>query len=267
MNNRPIGVFDSGLGGLNVLKELIKELPNEKYIYLGDTKRFPYGQKSQDAIIEIAKQNVDFLVKQGVKIIVIACGTVTSQAIEVLQKIYEVPIIGIIEPTVLNLRDRIDERDNTIGVIATKGTIRSCAWEKKISEYIPNAEIISVSAPLLATMAEEGWISNKVAEYTVREYMKMFKHVDKLILGCTHYPLFKELMRKELSNRIEIIDTGVELAKYLKKKISGFNLETSDSKTGEYELYLTDIDPTFATIATSILNENINIDEIKRLEV
>lgn len=267
MNNSPIGVFDSGLGGLNVLKELIKELPNEKYIYLGDTKRFPYGQKSKEAIIEIAKQNVDFLIKQGVKLIVIACGTVTSQAIDILQEIYEVPIIGIIEPTVLNLRDRIDERNNAIGVIATKGTIRSGAWEKIISEYMPNAEIISVSAPLLATMAEEGWINNKVAEYTVKEYMKMFRHVDKLILGCTHYPLFKNLMKKELPNKIEIIDTGVELAKYLKKKILGFDLETSNNKIGGYEIYLTDIDSTFATIATSILDENINISEIKRLEI
>ena len=104
MNNSPIGVFDSGLGGLNVLKELMKELPNEKYIYLGDTKRFPYGQKSIDAIIEIAKQNVEFLIKQGVKLVVIACGTVTSQALEILQEIYEIPIVGIIEPTILNLR-------------------------------------------------------------------------------------------------------------------------------------------------------------------
>lgn len=267
MNNSPIGVFDSGLGGLNVLKELLKELPNERYIYLGDTKRFPYGQKSADAIIEIAKQNVDFFIKQGVKLVIIACGTATSQALDVLREIYEIPIIGIIEPTVVNLRDRIDERDNAIGVIATKGTIRSCAWEKKISEYIPNAEIISVAAPLLATMAEEGWVNNKVAEYTVKEYMKMFKNVDKLILGCTHYPLFKDLMRKELSSKIEIIDTGVELARYLKKKITGYNLETSNTTFGGYEIYLTDIDSTFSNIATSILNENISMSKIKKLEV
>ena len=266
MNNRPIGVFDSGLGGLNVLKELIKELPNEKYIYLGDTKRFPYGQKSIDAIIEIAKQNVEFLIKQGVKLVVIACGTVTSQALEILQEIYEIPIVGIIEPTILNLKDRIDDMDNTIGIIATKGTIRSGAWEKKISEYIPNAEIISVAAPLLATMAEEGWINNKIAEYTVKEYMKMFKSVDKLILGCTHYPLFKTLMQKELSSKIEIIDTGVELAKYLKNKICELDIQTSNVK-GSYKIYLTDIDSTFANIATSILNENISVDEINKLEL
>ena len=266
MNNSPIGVFDSGLGGLNVLKELMKELPNEKYIYLGDTKRFPYGQKSIDAIIEIAKQNVEFLIKQGVKLVVIACGTVTSQALEILQEIYEIPIVGIIEPTILNLKDRIDDMDNTIGIIATKGTIRSGAWEKKISEYIPNAEIICVAAPLLATMAEEGWINNKIAEYTVKEYMKMFKSVDKLILGCTHYPLFKTLMQKELSSKIEIIDTGVELAKYLKNKICELDIQTSNVK-GSYKIYLTDIDSTFANIATSILNENISVDEINKLEL
>lgn len=267
MNNSPIGVFDSGLGGLNVLKELMAELPNERYIYLGDTKRFPYGQKSTEAIIEIVKENIEFLMQKGVKMIVIACGTATSQALEIVKKLYDIPIVGIIEPTVLNLRDRIEENNNMIGIIATKGTIRSCAWEKKISEYMPNAEIISEAAPLLATMAEEGWTNNKVAEYTVKEYMKIFKNVDKLILGCTHYPLFKELMQKELPRKTEIVDTGVELAKYLKKKISGYDLETSNTEAGGYEIYLTDVNEDFANGATSILSDYVNISEINKVEL
>ena len=267
MNNQPIGVFDSGLGGLNVLKELRKEFPSEKYIYLGDTKRFPYGQKSAEAIIEIARQNVEFLISKNVKMIVIACGTATSQALETLQKEYDLPIIGIIEPTVINLKDRIDERNNTIGVIATKGTVRSGMWEKKISEYMPTAEIVCHPAPLLATMAEEGWISNKVAEYTVKEYMKLFKSVDKLILGCTHYPLFKELMEKELPKHVEIIDIGRELAIYLKRKIGGYELECDPVNGGGYEMYLTDKDENFAQIASSILEESVNLEEIKEFEV
>lgn len=265
MDNRSIGVFDSGLGGLNVLKELLKVFPNEKFIYLGDTKRFPYGQKSAEAIIKIVKENIQFLLQKGVKLIVIACGTATSQALDEVKNLYNIPIIGIIEPTVLGLRDRIKESNNMIGVIATKGTIRSCAWEKKISEYMPNAEIISEAAPLLATMAEEGWTNNKVAEYTVKEYMKLFKSVDKLILGCTHYPLFKELMQKELPRSTEIVDTGVELAKYLKKKIEGYDLEAFCGQVGGYEIYLTDVDESFANSATNILDDNVSVSELKRV--
>ena len=140
-------------------------------------------------------------------------------------------------------------------------------WEKKISEYMPTAEIVCHPAPLLATMAEEGWISNKVAEYTVKEYMKLFKSVDKLILGCTHYPLFKELMEKELPKHVEIIDIGRELAIYLKRKIGAYDLECDPVNGGGYEMYLTDKDENFAQIASSILEESVNLEEIKEFEV
>ena len=157
---------------------------------IGDTKRFPYGSKSRETIIDISIQNVEFLIRKDVKCIIIACGTVTSQALSVLEDMFEVPIFGIIEPTIKDLKERITEK-TTIGVIATKGTIKSNEWEKQIKENIPGVKVESRAAPLLATMAEEGWTSNKVAEYTVKEYMSQFKNVDKLILGCTHYPLFK----------------------------------------------------------------------------
>lgn len=266
MNNNPIGVFDSGLGGLNVLKELRKILPSEDYIYLGDTKRFPYGQKSAETIIGIAKQNVEFLISKGVKLIIIACGTATSQALNVLKEIYDIPIIGIIEPTVLNLKERVLDKDITIGVIATKGTIRSKAWEEKINSYIPTAKVISQPAPLLATMAEEGWTNNKVAEYTIKEYMKLFEDIDELILGCTHYPLFKDLMRKELPDKTEIVDTGVELANYLKKELIDKKIN-SNKESGSFKIYLTDKDESFADSASAILNENIKINDIEKFEI
>ena len=265
MDNRPIGVFDSGLGGLNVLKEVRKVLPNENYIYLGDTKRFPYGQKSKEAIIDISKQNVEFLINQDVKCVVIACGTATSQALEELKKHYNIPIYGIIEPTVLNLKERINE-PTTIGIIATKGTIRSNEWAKKINAFIPNAKVVSSAAPLLATMAEEGWLTNEVAEYTVKEYMKEFKDVDKLILGCTHYPLFKTLMQKELSDKVEIIDTGVEMAIFLKKELAK-NGMLSDNNNGSYKIFLTDIEESFAKSGTNILEEEISLQNIEKFEV
>lgn len=262
---KPIGVFDSGLGGLNVLKELTKAFPGERFIYLGDTKRFPYGQKSRETIINISKQNVEFLINKGVKLVIIACGTATSQALDVIKEMYNVPIIGIIEPTVLNLKNRIGFDEKRIGVIATKGTIRSGAWEKKILEHIPKAIVINEPAPMLATMAEEGWINNKVAEYTIKEYMKLFEEIDKLILGCTHYPLFKDLMQRELPKGVEIVDVGVELARYLKN--ANDELMNKDLNGGSYEIYLTDKDESFAISASAILGENVNIKEIKLFEV
>lgn len=264
MDSRPIGVFDSGLGGLNVLKELRKELPDENFIYLGDTKRFPYGQKSAEAIIDISKQNVEFLISKNVKLVVIACGTATSQALNTLSGLYEVPIVGIIEPTVLNLKNRIGDKKR-IGVIATKGTIRSGAWEKKILEYIPDSVVTNEEAPLLATMAEEGWINNKVAEYTIKEYMKLFENIDKLILGCTHYPLFRNLMQKELPDGVEIIDVGKEIAIFLKNEYSDIMSDNTD--LGNYEIYLTDKDENFAFIASSILNDKIVLKDIKKFEI
>ena len=136
MDNRPIGMFDSGVGGLTVYEEIKKKLPNEKIIYLGDTKEFPYGSKSKQSIIELTKNNIEFLLKYNVKLIIIACGTATSQALEEVRKIYRVPIIGIIEPTVKYIKQ--EENYNNIGIIATRGTIRSNTWEKSIKDIIKN---------------------------------------------------------------------------------------------------------------------------------
>ncbi len=267
MNDKPIGVFDSGLGGLNVLKELMKSFPNEQYIYLGDTKRFPYGQKSKETIIKIAKENVEFLISKGCKMVIIACGTATSQALDELKERFDIPIIGVIEPTVLNIKERIGDEKKRIGIIATKGTIKSGAWENAISKNIDNIEIVSEPAPLLATMAEEGWTNNKVAEYTIKEYMKLFSNIDILILGCTHYPLFKDLMKKELQTDTEIIDVGKELESYLKKNVNQYKLDNSANTNGGFEIYLTDIEQNFLVIASKILDKDIDFNTIKIFDV
>lgn len=183
MDTRPIGIFDSGVGGMTVLAEIKKLLPNEDLIYLGDTKNFPYGVKSKETIIELSKNCIDFLIKQDVKMIVIACGTATSQALEEMKKIYSIPIIGIIEPTVESIKNENNIK-NKIGVIGTEGTIRSNEWEKKLKNSINNVEVINKACPLLAPMAEQGWIQNKVAYEAIKEYMAPFigENIDKLIL-------------------------------------------------------------------------------------
>ena len=260
MDTRPIGLFDSGVGGLSILKELIDELPNEDFIYLGDTKNFPYGNKSKETIINLARKNIEFLISKNVKLIIIACGTATSLAIDVVKKEYNIPIIGIIDPTISYLKDSHKD-DETIGVIATSGTIKSGMWEKKIKDNIPNTNVINEKAPLLAIMAEEGWINNKVAEYTIKEYMKVFKNVNRLILGCTHYPIFEKLIEKELDKNVEIINTGKIISKYVNKFLNDNNI--NNNKKGHYLIYLTDTEDNFKNIARLFLNQDIEYIIIK----
>ena len=201
MDNRPIGIFDSGVGGITVLKEIHKQLPNEHLIYLGDTKNFPYGNKSKEEIIKFAIQNVEYLIKKNVKIIVIACGTATSQAIEILQNKFEIPIMGIIEPTVEYVKNK---NYNKIGVIATEGTIRNGAWENKLKEKIQNIEVINKACPMLATIAEEGRATGEEGRKAIKEYMEIFKKnkINKIILGCTHFPIYEQVIRDELEYEV-----------------------------------------------------------------
>ena len=251
MDNRPIGIFDSGVGGITVLKEIQKELPNEDYIYLGDTENFPYGEKSQDEIVKLAIKNVEYLIKKDVKIIVIACGTATSQAIESLHLKFDIPIVGIIEPTIQYVKK---QKYKEIGVIATEGTIRNGAWEKKLKENIPNINVISRVCPMLATIAEEGRTTGEEGRNAIREYMKPFKEkrIDKIILGCTHFPIYEQVIRKELGYDVELINTGRTVSNYLKKYLNEKNL-MANKEIGKIETYLTKEEKEFSNIMQNIL--------------
>lgn len=260
MNTNPMGMFDSGVGGLTVLKEVMAELPTEDVVYLGDNKRFPYGTKSKETIIQCTKDAIEFLITKNVKIIVIACGTATSQALEEVQKIYNIPIIGIINPTVQYLTEEKDMK--RIGVIATTGTIHSQSWERNLLKEMPTAEIISKACPLLAPMAEEGWIDNEVAKLTVKEYLKDMGELDSLILGCTHYPLFTKLIENELPTKTKIINTGVIIAKYLKEYLTKNDM-LNDRKIGECKIYLTDLESKFSKIANNFLGREIGLNKIE----
>ena len=246
MNDKPIGIFDSGVGGVTVLKELQKLLPNEDYIYIGDTASFPYGSKSKKTIIELCKKRIENLIDMEVKIIVIACGTATSQALEEMRKIFNIPIIGIIKPTVKYLKGK---NYKNIGVIATTGTIRSNGWEENIRKSIPDAKVQNKACPLLAPMAEEGWTNNEIAKLAVHEYIKDIKDIEALILGCTHYPLFKEIIERELKSNVDIINTGEMVAEELKEFIYANNLENSTEKSGNTEIFLTDLECNFINVA------------------
>ena len=259
MDNRPIGMFDSGVGGLTVYKEIRKNFPNENIIYLGDTKSVPYGSKSKESIINLTKQGIDFLISKNVKAIIIACGTATSQALEIVKKIYSIPIIGIIEPTVEYIANQPNIK--SVGIVATSGTIRSNGWGKAILKYSPDINIINKPCPLLAPMAEEGWTDNDIAKLTVHEYMKGLHDVDALILGCTHYPLFADIFKAELKSNAEIINTGTIIANNL-QLILGDSLVNCSNTAGKSEIFLTDTECNFISVAKKLLSEkDININK------
>ncbi|CDA16471.1 MAG: glutamate racemase [Clostridia bacterium] len=258
MDSRPIGMFDSGVGGMTVLKEVKKKLPNEKIIYLGDTKRFPYGSKSKETIIELTKRGIEFFIKKDVKAIIIACGTATSQAIDTVSKMYNIPIIGIIEPTVNYILKQKNIKN--IGVIATAGTIRSNGWEKALKEKNSELNIINKACPLLAPMAEEGWTNNEVASLAVKEYLKDINNIDALILGCTHYPLFEDVIKKELGDTVEIINTGKMIADFIKELFEKENMLNLDNNN-LYEIYLTDIECNFVNVAKKLINEELSVNK------
>ncbi len=269
MDKRPIGIFDSGVGGMTVLRQIKKHLPNEDLIYLGDTKNFPYGDKSKETIIKLSTKCIEFLISQDVKMVIIACGTATSQAIEKVKKIYRLPIEGIINPTVQDIKRNAIKENLYIGVIATEGTIRSNKWQEELQKEMKGVEVINKACPLLAPMAEQGWINNKVAREAIKEYMKPFQNqkIDKLILGCTHYPLFCDLIREELGKNVEIINTGEKIAKYLKEYLGNTEMENSKQHVGKSKYYLTDIECNFVEVANRLLKYETLEKKIQKINI
>mgnify|MGYP003304765066 CR=1 FL=1 len=255
MDNKSIGIFDSGVGGLTVFKEVRKILPTESIVYLGDTYNFPYGDKTQDEIIKYSIKNVERLIDKGAKVIIIACGTATSQAIDVLKEKFNIPIIGIIEPTVEYVKK---QRYKEIGVIATEGTIRSGEWERQLRKNISNINVINKACPMLATIAEEGRATGIEGRNAIKEYMKSFKEkkINKIILGCTHFPIYEQVIRDELKYDVELINTGKTVAKYLEEYLNEKELYTQ-SKKENIKIELTKKEEEFSRIVNDILKEKV----------
>lgn len=257
MDNRPIGIFDSGIGGLTVFSEVKSRLINEDLIYLGDTANFPYGPRPKEEIINLTKKNVEFLILKNCKMIVIACGTATSQALDRVKDRYNVPIIGIIEPTVEEI---LKDENETIGIIATEGTIRANSWEIAIKERNKSVNVINKACPLLARMAEEDFETEEV-QVALKKYLEPFKNirVDKLILGCTHYPIFRELIEQELENNVEIISTSEGVCEYIRELMNKKDAENTKEHMGEYKIFLSKKSYNFTNISKRLFN----IDESK----
>ncbi len=251
-DNRPIGVFDSGIGGLTVVKSLRHFLPGEDIIYLGDTARLPYGTKSPEVIKGFALQDGNFLISRGVKLIVVACHTVSSVALEDLKKDFPVPVIGVTEP---GAKASVQvSKNKKIGVIGTIATIRSGKYEEFILRNNSEVEIIARATPLLVPLVEEGWIVHEITKEILRIYLNPLRedNIDTLLLGCTHYPVLKKVIQEVIGEEVNLVDPGRETAQEVKKLLQSQS-SLSNREVGRLKIYLTDLSPNFEEIAKRFL--------------
>ena len=265
----PVGVFDSGVGGLTVAREIMRQLPNENIVYFGDTARVPYGSKSKDNIIRYSRQIINFLKTKNVKAIVIACNTASALALDVVREEIDIPIIGVVEP---GARAALEiTQTKKIGVIGTEGTIRSAMYEKIIQERDPEAGVIGKACPLFVPLVEEGFAKHKVTQEIIDYYLASFLEtdIDSLILGCTHYPLLRSRIREYVGDRITLVNPAYETVMDLKKLLEDSNMENTGEgqEHAAYSFYVSDAADKFKQFANSILpydietTKQINIEE------
>ena len=252
----PIGVFDSGIGGLTVLRALLKELPNESFIYFGDTARVPYGNKSHDTVLRFSRENVEFLMGHGVKFIVVACNTASAQAVPELQKEYPVPIIGVIVPG-SRAAAKVSKSGN-IGVIGTAATVRSGAYQKEIQRLAGDAVVTAEACPLFVPLVEEGWVDSPVTRQVAEKYLGAFDghDIDALVLGCTHYPLLHNVIASVVGPGVSLVDSAIETARETREALADRGL-LREAGPADFEVYLSDIAPNFRDIGERILGRKI----------
>ncbi len=252
---RPIGVFDSGIGGLTVLKHLARRLPHERFVYLGDTARVPYGNRSDETVRIYARQCADFLRKHDVKLIVVACNTVSAVAMEHLRATTSIPVIGVIEPAAAEAART--SSNHHIGVIGTRATIGSDAYGKAISRNDPSASVHSRACPLFVPLVEEGWLDTAATRAIAEEYLRPLQaqSIDTLVLGCTHYPLLAPLIQ-DLLPSVSLIDCGACTAAEAERVLGSEVVAEPDIP--RMDLYVTDVTPSFATLARQFLGMPVN---------
>lgn len=257
MDNRPIGFFDSGIGGVTSIPYMMRMLPKEKIIFYGDTARTPYGSKSPDTICEFSLQIADFLVKKNVKMIVIACNTVSSVAIPALSEKYpDIPIVGCVTPTAKEVA-KFSKEGAHIGIMATRGTVNAGVYGDKISGLRNDVKIFSVACPAIVPLIEEGIIDNDIMNMTIKYYLDDFIYnnkIDNLVLGCTHYPLIKKNIN-DLYPGVEIFSSSKEVAKAVEMELNERDM-LSEVKTGQDEFYASDLSASFVNLIEKILGQD-----------
>lgn len=259
--NAPVGVFDSGVGGLTVAREIMRNLPSEKIVYFGDTARVPYGSKSKDTVIRYSSQIVHFLREQNVKAIVIACNTASAFALEAVQDKLDIPVLGVIEA---GARVAAEETKNKrVGVIGTVGTVGSGIHESYLKRLNPEITVIGKACPLFVPLVEEGWLHDPVTVEVASRYLQELKdeQVDTLILGCTHYPLIRSTIQEVMGEKVRLVNPAYETALELKSLLTKMDLLSTGEQQAEfpYRFYVSDLADEFKEFANSILPYDVTM--------
>ncbi|MFP4256406.1 MAG: glutamate racemase [Desulfobacterales bacterium] len=258
-----IGIFDSGIGGLTVVRAVMDALPEYDIVYFGDTARTPYGNKSSRTVVEYSLQNTEFLADKGANIIVMACNTASSVATEAVRDRFDMPVYEVISPAVDLALDKT--RKNRIGVIGTRATVESGIYEQKIRQLRPEAKIYSAPCPLLVPLVEEGWVNKPETRMIAKKYLHPLKvrQIDTLILGCTHYPVLKDVIASKVGKRVKIIDSSVALAGQIRQFLADFpDTDAGLSKKGKTRFYVSDLTPQFEKTARNVLRKNIELTPV-----
>jgi glutamate racemase len=259
-----IGIFDSGIGGLTVVRAVMDQLPGYDIVYFGDTARTPYGNKSSSTVEEYSLQNTRFLIEQGAKLVVMACNSASSVATDTVKAGFDLPIYEVITPAV-HLALEVSKK-NVIGVIGTRATISSGIYERKIRERVPEAKIFSAPCPLLVPLVEEGWIKKPETRMIVKKYLHPLKtrQIDTLILGCTHYPLLKPVIASKIGKNVSIVDSSMALAGEIKAFLEeNAEIDGALSKTGAADFYVSDITHQFEKTAGSVIKQPIRLRHVR----
>ena len=255
--NRPIGVFDSGIGGLTVLKEIIKELPDESTIYLGDTARVPYGIRSAETVIRYSFENTQFLSSRDIKLLVVACNTASAVSLDAIKKTISIPVIGVIEP---GAKAAVKATKNKrVGVIGTEATIRSSSYTKAIKALDVSIEVFGLACPLFVPLVEEGWTEGNITTLIVKQYLDRIRDqgIDTIVLGCTHYPLLKKVIAEILGEGVRLIDSAVETSLEIEKILEVLGLNREQTGTPAREFFVTDSPERFLKVGENFLGQKI----------
>lgn len=264
-DTRPIGIFDSGIGGLTVLRAIHELLPYESIVYLGDTARVPYGTKSRETIIRYSVNNARFLLNAGVKMVVVACNTASALALEDVARLTESPVIGVVEGGVTAA---LKGTPGAIGVIGTEATIRSNKYPSEISRLRPGVKVISKACPLFVALAEEGWTENEVAHAVAKEYLEEFRgKVDSLVLGCTHYPPLKGVIRSVLGESVRLIDSAEETARIVGERLNRLGARSLGSAPGKITMAVTDSPERSLEVGRRLLGRNLEINGVTLVDI
>jgi glutamate racemase len=264
-NAEPIGVFDSGMGGLTVVREIMSQLPNESIIYFGDTARVPYGPKSPDTVLRYSREITSYLRGEGVKALVIACNTATAHALPALRREFDFPIIGVIEPGARAAASAT--RTQRVGVIGTAGTIKSRAYEKEIRKLLPDVSLTAQACGLFVPLVEEGWLDTEPTRAIARNYLAPFvtAEIDTLVLGCTHYPLIKTVIGNVVGRDVRLIDSAHETARETAAVLHDRGLQNESPNGARYRFIASDAPDTFLQLAQRFLGSAIDRVEARTL--